>query len=200
MFLRICFINWNIIEKHLKMNFLSSLSAKNDLLNLLCRVMVEAHFPLKPHFFIFFRLLFRLSTVLSGTWTVENRDVSSANNLGLHWNKSHTLTYCSSLQPLVVYNFSEIETTLPVLFWVYVADFWWLRGMVSICLIRKDKYDKFLLEGLLLEWLIFFLYLLQSVYRVFCQGNKSFYHKPISPFPTSVCPETFQNCCYCNMI
>ena len=33
----------------------------------------------------------------------------------------------------------------------------------SICLIRKGKYDWFLLKGLLFDWLIVFLYLLQSV-------------------------------------
>ena len=31
MFLGIGFTNWNIIEKYFRMNFLSSLSAKNDL-------------------------------------------------------------------------------------------------------------------------------------------------------------------------
>ena len=39
----------------------------------------------------------------------------------------------------------------------------WLRGMVSICLLRKGKYDWFLHKGLLLDWLIFLLYLLQFV-------------------------------------
>ena len=45
------------------------------------------------------------------------------------------------------------------------ADCWWLHGMVSICLIEKDKYNWFLhqYEGLLLDWLIFLLYLPQSV-------------------------------------
>ena len=54
MFLRIGFINWNIIEKYFRMNFLNSLFAKNDLLSLLCRVKVEAHFSLESPF-IFFR-------------------------------------------------------------------------------------------------------------------------------------------------
>ena len=30
--------------------------------------------------------------------------------------KSHILTYCSSLQPAVAYNFSEIEKAFPVSF------------------------------------------------------------------------------------
>ena len=39
----------------------------------------------------------------------------------------------------------------------------WLRGMVSICLLRKGKCDWFLHRVLLLDWLIFLLYLLQFV-------------------------------------
>ena len=42
-------------------------------------------FHLKAHLFISFRSLFRLLAILSGTLTVENRVVSSVNNLGLHW-------------------------------------------------------------------------------------------------------------------
>ena len=67
MFLGIGFTNWNIIENYFRTNFLSTLSAKNDLLRLLCRV----------------RSLFRLLAVLSGTLTVEIRDDTTANNLGL---------------------------------------------------------------------------------------------------------------------
>ena len=75
------------------------------------------------------------------------------------------MTYCFSLQPVAVYNFNEIESTFPVPFWDYVADCWGLRGMVSICLIGKGEYEWFLheYEGRLLDWLIFLLYLLQSV-------------------------------------
>ena len=79
------------------------------------------------------------------------------------WNKSHNLPYCSSIQSVVAYNFTEIESTFPVLLWDYVADCLWLRGMVSFCLLRKGKYDWFLQKGLLLDWLIFLLYLLQFV-------------------------------------
>ena len=58
-----------------------------------------------------------------------------------------------------------MESTFTVPFRDYVADCWWLRGMVSICLIGKSEYDWFLheYEGLFLDWLIFLLYLLQSV-------------------------------------
>ena len=82
----ICFLLfWNIIEKYFRMNFLSILSAKNhDLLSLFCIVMAETQFPHESYLFISFRLLLRLLAILSGTLTVENRDVSSANNLGLH--------------------------------------------------------------------------------------------------------------------
>ena len=47
MFLRIGFANWNNIEKHFRMNFFSSPSAKGDLVSLLCRAKVEAHFPME---------------------------------------------------------------------------------------------------------------------------------------------------------
>ena len=60
MFLRIGFTNWNIIEKYFRTSSLSSLSVKNDLLSLLCRVRVEAHFPLE-NLFISLRSLFTLS-------------------------------------------------------------------------------------------------------------------------------------------
>ena len=75
------------------------------------------------------------------------------------------MTYCSLLQPIVVYNFSGIKNTFSVPFGDYVANHWWLCGMVSICLIGKGEYNWFLHEyvGLLLGWLIFLLYLLQSV-------------------------------------
>ena len=73
------------------------------------------------------------------------------------------MAYCSSLQILVISNFSEIESTFPVLFGDCVADCWWLCGIVSICLIRKGKYDWFFHKGLLLDWILFLLYLLQFV-------------------------------------
>ena len=74
------------------------------------------------------------------------------------------MTYCSSFQPVVVYNLSEIESTFSMLFGDYMAECWWHRGMVSICLIREAEYDWFLHEfEELLDWLIFLLYLLQSV-------------------------------------
>ena len=88
MFLGISFTNWNLIGKYFRMNFLSILPAKNHLLSLLCRARDEAHFLLESHLFISFRLLLRSLGVLSGSLTVENGDVSSANNLVLHWRSS----------------------------------------------------------------------------------------------------------------
>ena len=90
-FVLFIFTNWNINAKYFSMNFFSGLSAKNYLLSLLCSVRVKAHFPLEIHLFIFFRLLFRLLAVLSGTLTVESRNVLSANNLGLHLRSSDKL-------------------------------------------------------------------------------------------------------------
>ena len=81
-----------------------------------------------------------------------------------NWEVNLTICYTAPrCNPKFVYNFPEIETTFPVLFWDYVADYLWLRGMVFICLMRKGKYNWFLHEGHLLDWLIFLLYLLQSV-------------------------------------
>ena len=56
----------------------------------------------------------------------------------------------------------EIESTFPVSFWDYLAECWWLRDMVSICLKRKGKYEWFLHEELLFDLLVFLLYLMQS--------------------------------------
>ena len=72
-----------------------------------------------------------------------------------------------------------------------------LRGMVSICLLMKGKYDWFLQEGLLLDRLIFLLYLLL---KIFCQDNKFFILKSVSWFPTFTCLKASQNFCYCNAI
>ena len=70
--------------------------------------------------------------------------------------KCQNYPYCSSLQSVVVYNFTEIESTFPVPFWDYVADCLWLCDMVSICLMRKGKQDWFPDEGLLLDGSFFF--------------------------------------------
>ena len=75
------------------------------------------------------------------------------------------LTICHTVPHFKAYLFTlSVKSTVPVLFWDYVADCWWLRVMVSICLVRKGKCNWFLDAGLLLDWLIFVLYLLQSVY------------------------------------
>ena len=78
------------------------------------------------------------------------------------------LTNCHTVLRFNPYLFTislntEIESTFPVPFWDYVADCLWLRGMVSIGLLMKGKYDWFLHKGLLIGWLIFLLYLVQFV-------------------------------------
>ena len=74
------------------------------------------------------------------------------------------MSYCSSLQPVVVYNFWEIESTFSV-------QFLKLLGRLLIApwhgfhLFDKEMYIRLipLHEELLLDLLIFLLYLLQSV-------------------------------------
>ena len=70
--------------------------------------------------------------------------------------KYQNYPYCSSLQSVVVYNFTEIESTFPVPFWDYVADCLWLRDMVSICLMRKDKWTDSSTKDFSLIGLVFF--------------------------------------------
>ena len=53
------------------------------------------------------------------------------------------MAYCSSLQPVVVYNFWEIQSTFSVPFLKLRGPLLIACGMVSICLIRKYKYDWF---------------------------------------------------------
>ena len=102
------------------------------------------------------------------------------------------MTYCFLLQPAVVHNFSQIDSTFSVPFRDYVANCWWFHGMVSICLIGKDEYSWFLHEykGHLLDWLIFLALstTISLLSKIFCQDNKLFYFKSISAFPASVCP------------
>ena len=68
---------------------------------------------------------------------------------------------CSSLQLVVVYNFSKIKSIFLVPFWDYAVECLWLRSMVSIYLKRKDKYDWFLHKRVFSRFAVF-LYLLQS--------------------------------------
>ena len=77
-------------------------------------------------------------------------------------NKSHNLAYCSFNPKLFTISVKS-KVPFQCCSYNYVADCWWICGMVTICLIRKGKYDWFLHKGLLLDWLIFLLYLLQSV-------------------------------------
>ena len=77
-------------------------------------------------------------------------------------NKSHNLAYCSSLQPVVVYNFREIESTFSVPFlklrgWLLIAPWHGFHLFENEMKIRLIP----LQEGLLLDLLIFLL--LQSV-------------------------------------
>ena len=69
MFLGIGFTNWNVTEKCFGINFLSSFSAKNGLLSLLCRVRVESHFPLESPFIYLFQVVIK---VISCTFGVFN--------------------------------------------------------------------------------------------------------------------------------
>ena len=74
------------------------------------------------------------------------------------------ITTCHNVprfNPQLFTNSLQIESTFPVPFWDYVADCLWLCGMVSICLLKKGKYDWFLHKWLLLDWFIFLLHLLQ---------------------------------------
>ena len=83
-----------------------------------------------------------------------------------NWEINLRICYTAHHFQLVVccLQFPEIESIFPVSFWDYVADYSWFCGMVSICLMRKGKNDWNLHEGLPLDWLVFLLYLLQSVY------------------------------------
>ena len=78
MFLGIGFTNWNVIEKCFKMNFLTSLSAKNDLLSLLCRVRFEAHFPLESPFIFFLQVVIMVISCSFGVFNSrkQRREVS----------------------------------------------------------------------------------------------------------------------------
>ena len=50
--------------------------------------------------------------------------------------KYHNWTCYSLLQPVVVCNFEEIESTFWALLWDYKSNCWWLYDMVSVCLMR----------------------------------------------------------------
>ena len=47
-------------------------------------------------------------------------------------NNFHNLKYCSSLQPIVIYNISEFEGTFSALIWDYMTNCWYLCGTVSV--------------------------------------------------------------------
>ena len=105
--------------------------------------------------------------------------------------KYQNLPYWFSLQSVVVYEFTKIESNFPVPFWDYVANCLWLHGMVSICLLRKGKYDWFLREGLLPLIDSFFFYICCNfpAAQNLLQDNKFFILKSVSWFLTSTCPK-----------
>ena len=115
-------------------------------------------------------------------------------------NKSHNLTYCSLLQAAVVHSFRKIKSAFPVPFWDYVADCWWLHGMVSICLIRKGSLLRLIPHWRASHLLANFSSISAAIhllFKIFCQDNNVFCLKSISLFPIFVCPEKFQSFCYC---
>ena len=77
-------------------------------------------------------------------------------------NKYHNLLYCSSLQPVVCLQFHWNRN-------YFSSVVLRLRGQIFMAPWHGfhlfDKYDWFLHEWLLLDWIIFLLYLLQSVCR-----------------------------------
>ena len=86
------------------------------------------------------------------------------------------MAYYSSLQPVVVYNFREIESTFSVpvlkLHGRLLIALW--HG--SICLIRKCKYNWFLSRKDFSLFCLFFFYACcnLSAVAVFCRDNKFF--------------------------
>ena len=76
-----------------------------------------------------------------------------------------------------------------------MADCWKLHGMVSISLMRNCKYDWFFFtNGFSLIYLLLFCICCNlSAVQSILPRQHIFYLKCFPPFPTSVCPETFQN-------
>lgn len=64
--------------------------------------------------------------------------------------KSYNLTYCSSLQPVAFYNFSEIDSTFLASFWCYVTGSWKLGRFGSVYLMRGHVHI-FLLKQILVK-------------------------------------------------
>ena len=86
-------------------------------------------------------------------------------------NKSHNLLYCSLLQPAVCLQFPWNRK-------YFSSAVLRLRGRLFMALWhgfhlfdKESKCDWFLHKGLLLYWLTFLLYLLQSVYRTKYSGK-----------------------------
>ena len=85
-----CLLTRLLLKNIFRINFFSSLSDKIYILNFLCRSALKPIFHWKAHLFTSLRSLFGPLADLLGTLIVENRDVSSVNNLGLHWRLSDT--------------------------------------------------------------------------------------------------------------
>ena len=111
-------------------------------------------------------------------------------------NKSNNLTYCSSLQLVIVYNFSEIESIFPVPFWDYKT----VDGSVMQCLLvwlekvnTTDFYEKnFSLIGYFFFYTSCILFAVQNILsrqQIFLKSPiylNNLNHKSISLFPTSM--------------
>ena len=111
-------------------------------------------------------------------------------------NKSNNLTYCSSLQLVIVYNFSEIESIFPVPFWDYKT----FDGSVMQCpLVSLEKvnttdfYEKnFSLIGYFFFYTSCILFAVQNILsrqQIFLKSPiylNNLNRKSISLFPTSM--------------
>ena len=62
----------------------------------------------------------------------------------------NSLTYCSSLQLVIVYNVSEVKSAFPAPLWDYVKNYWYFRGFLLICSIKGHVY-MFLLIRMLVK-------------------------------------------------
>ena len=110
-------------------------------------------------------------------------------------NKSNNLTYCSSLQLVIVYNFSEIESIFPVPFWDYKT----LDGSVMQCPLVSLERVRLISMRRTSPWLAIFSSIPAAfclLLKIFCLDNNFFFksqiylnnlnHKSISLFPTSM--------------
>ena len=129
-----------------------------------CIVMAETQFPHESLFIISFRLLLRLLAILSGILTVENRDVSSANNVGLHWRLwDKSLMYIRNKSSPSI---EPWETTALIL---AQDELWWL--CVTLCFLflkmpvkRFNEFSEIPLRVTL--WIISLYYTLSKTFEM----------------------------------